>query len=63
MRGRRSPRGSSSPCRVLVVDPAVVDGDLVGDVTDVRESLHCRRGAAAGRVRRAVEAAAAGDVS
>ena len=52
--------------RLLVVDPAGVDDDLVGDVTEVRTSLcvrlHVRRGAA-DRVRRAVDAVTAGDGS
>lgn len=41
--------------RLLVVDPAEVDDDLVRDVTEIRTSLYGRR-AAANRVRRAVEA-------
>jgi predicted site-specific integrase-resolvase len=49
--------------RLLVVDPAGVDNDLVRDVTEVLTVLCARlygRGAAAGRVRRAVEAAIGG---
>ncbi|MEV7228967.1 IS607 family transposase [Polymorphospora sp. NPDC051019] len=45
--------------RLLVVDPAEVDDDLVGDVTEILTSLCARlygRRAAADRVRRAVEA-------
>ncbi|MEU2166207.1 IS607 family transposase [Micromonospora chersina] len=45
--------------RLLVVDPAEVDDDLVGDVTEILTSLCVRlygRRAAANRVRRAVEA-------
>ncbi|MEV4134986.1 IS607 family transposase [Dactylosporangium sp. NPDC049742] len=45
--------------RLLVVDPAEVDDDLVGDVTEILTSLCARlygRRAAANRVRRAVEA-------
>ncbi|MFI7283680.1 IS607 family transposase [Micromonospora chersina] len=46
--------------RLLVVDPAEVDDDLVPDVTEILTSLCARlygRRAAANRVRRAVEAA------
>jgi predicted site-specific integrase-resolvase len=46
--------------RLLVVDPAEVDDDLVGDVTEILTSLCARlygRRAAANRARRAVEAA------
>lgn len=46
--------------RLLVVDPAEVDDDLVGDVTEILTSLCARLygpGAAANRARRAVEAA------
>ncbi|MFI7575812.1 IS607 family transposase [Micromonospora sp. NPDC049497] len=46
--------------RLLVVDPAVVDDDLVGDVTEILTSSCARlygRRAAANRARRAVEAA------
>lgn len=49
--------------RLLVVDPAEVDDDLVGDVTEILTSLCARlygRRAAADRARRAV-AAATGD--
>jgi predicted site-specific integrase-resolvase len=49
--------------RLLVVDPAEVDGDLVRDVTEILTSLCARlygRRAAADRARRAVEAAAEG---
>jgi predicted site-specific integrase-resolvase len=45
--------------RLLVVDPGEVDGDLVGDVTEILTSLCARlygRRAAANRARRAVEA-------
>jgi predicted site-specific integrase-resolvase len=45
--------------RLLVVDPAEVDDDLVGDVTEILTSLCARlygRRAAANRVRRAVDA-------
>lgn len=45
--------------RLLVVDPAEVDDDLVGDVTEILTSLCARlygRRAAANRARRAVEA-------
>lgn len=50
--------------RLLVVDPAEVDDDLVRDVTEILTSLCARlygRRAAANRARRAVEAATAGD--
>lgn len=46
--------------RLLVVDPAAVDADLVRDVTEILTSLCARlygRRAAASRARRAVEAA------
>jgi len=46
--------------RLLVVDPAGVDDDLVGDVTEILTSLCARlygRRGAANRARRAVEAA------
>ncbi|MFE9690933.1 IS607 family transposase [Micromonospora sp. NPDC005806] len=49
--------------RLLVVDPAEVDDDLVRDVTEVLTSLCARlygRRAAADRVRRAVDAATGG---
>jgi putative resolvase len=50
--------------RLLVVDPAEVDDDLVGDVTEILTSLcvrlYGRRGAAS-RAARAVAAATAGD--
>lgn len=49
--------------RLLVVDPAEVDDDLVRDVTEILTSLCARlygRRAAANRARRAVEAATAG---
>ncbi|GIJ27464.1 IS607 family transposase [Micromonospora qiuiae] len=49
--------------RLLVVDPAEVDDDLVRDVTEILTSLCARRygrRAAANRVRRAVEAATGG---
>ncbi|PMR58884.1 IS607 family transposase [Verrucosispora sp. ts21] len=49
--------------RLLVVDPAGVDDDLVRDVTEVLTSLCARlygRRAAASRARRAVEAATGG---
>ncbi|MEU5940854.1 IS607 family transposase [Micromonospora sp. NPDC047548] len=49
--------------RLLVVDPAEVDDDLVGDVTEILTSLCARlygRRAAANRARRAVEAATEG---
>ncbi|WP_091279513.1 IS607 family transposase [Micromonospora haikouensis] len=49
--------------RLLVVDPAGVDDDLVRDVTEILTSLCARlhgRSAAADRVRRAVEAATEG---
>lgn len=42
--------------RLLVVDPAEVDDDLVRDVTEILTSLYGRR-AGANRARRAVEAA------
>ncbi|MEW2330634.1 IS607 family transposase, partial [Micromonospora chersina] len=45
--------------QLLVVDPAEVDDDLVGDVTEILTSLCVRlygRRAAGNRVRRAVEA-------
>ncbi|MEO3779907.1 IS607 family transposase [Micromonospora sp. B11E3] len=50
--------------RVLVADPAVVDDDLVRDVTEIVTSLCARlygRGAAASRARRAVEAVTGDD--
>ncbi|MEO3922420.1 IS607 family transposase [Micromonosporaceae bacterium B7E4] len=50
--------------RLLVVDPAEVDDDLVRDVTEILTSLCARlygRRAAANRARRAVEAATIGD--
>ena len=50
--------------RLLVVDPAEVDDDLVRDVTEILTSLCARlygRRAAANRARRAVAAATAGD--
>jgi predicted site-specific integrase-resolvase len=51
--------------RLLVVDPAEVDDDLVGDVTEILTCL-CAclygRGAAADRARRAVQAATGGPV-
>lgn len=50
--------------RLLVVDPAEVDDDLVRDVTEILTSLCARlygRRAAANRARRAVEAATKGD--
>ncbi|MCM0676397.1 IS607 family transposase [Micromonospora phytophila] len=50
--------------RLLVVDPAEVDDDLVGDVTEILTSLCARlygRRAAANRARRAVEAATGAD--
>jgi predicted site-specific integrase-resolvase len=46
--------------RLLVVDPAEVDDDLVGDVTEILTSLCARlygRRAGASRVRRAIDAA------
>lgn len=49
--------------RLLVVDPAEVDDDLVRDVTEILTSLCARlygRRAAADRARRAVEAATEG---
>ncbi|MBM0240530.1 IS607 family transposase, partial [Micromonospora sp. ATA32] len=51
--------------RLLVVDPAVVDDDLVRDVTEILTSLCARlygRRAAANRASRAVAAATAGDL-
>ncbi|MFB6398711.1 IS607 family transposase, partial [Polymorphospora sp. 2-325] len=51
--------------RLLVVDPAGVDDDLVGDVTEILTSLCVRlygRRVAADRVRRAVEAVTGGPV-
>ena len=51
---------AASGRRLLVVDPAVVDEDLVGDVTEILTSLCARLygpGAAAGRAARAVGAA------
>ena len=50
---------AASGRRLLVVDPSGVDGDLVGDVTEILTSLCDRlygRGAAADRARRAVRA-------
>ncbi|GAA4263813.1 hypothetical protein GCM10022255_111760 [Dactylosporangium darangshiense] len=47
--------------RLLVVDPAAVDDDLVRDVTEMLTSMCARlygRRAAASRARRAIEAAA-----
>jgi predicted site-specific integrase-resolvase len=52
--------------RLLVADPAEVDDDLVGDVTEILTSLCARlygRGAAANRASRAVAAATAADES
>ncbi|RZU74465.1 putative resolvase [Micromonospora kangleipakensis] len=52
--------------RLLVVDPAGVDDDLVRDVTEILTSLCARlygRRGAAGRASRAVAAATAGDLS
>ena len=52
--------------RLLVVDPAEVDDDLVRDVAEILTSLCARlygRRAAADRVARAVAAATAGDLS
>lgn len=52
---------SAQDRRLLVVDPAEVDDDLVRDVTEILTSLCARlygRRAAANRARRAVEAAA-----
>jgi predicted site-specific integrase-resolvase len=51
--------------RLLVVDPAEVDDDLLRDVTEILTSLCARlygRRAAANRARRAVQAVTAGDV-
>ncbi|WP_346535931.1 IS607 family transposase [Micromonospora sp. DPT] len=50
--------------RLLVVDPAEVDDDLVGDVTEILTSMCARlygRRAAANRAERAVAAATLGD--
>jgi predicted site-specific integrase-resolvase len=50
--------------RLLVVDPAEVDDDLVRDVTEMLTSLCARlygRRAGANRARRAIDAATAGD--
>jgi predicted site-specific integrase-resolvase len=50
---------SAPGSRLLVVDPAEVDEDLVGEVTEILASLCARlygRGAAADRAARAVEA-------
>ena len=55
---------AASGRRLLVVDPAGVDDDLVRDVTEILTSLCARRygrRAAADRAARAVAAAAAGD--
>ena len=55
---------AASGRRLLVVDPADVDDDLVGDVTEVLTSLCARRygrGAAANRAARAVAAATGED--
>jgi putative resolvase len=52
--------------RLVVVDPAEVDDDLVRDVTEMLASLCAGlygRRVAAGRASRAVAAAAAGDES
>jgi predicted site-specific integrase-resolvase len=52
--------------RLLVVDPAEVDADLVRDVTEILTSLCARlygRRAAANRAQRAVAAAVTGDGS
>jgi putative resolvase len=52
--------------RLLVVDPAEVDDDLVGDVTEILTSLCARlygRGAAANRASRAVAAATAEELA
>ncbi|PWR16121.1 IS607 family transposase [Micromonospora sicca] len=52
--------------RLLVVDPAGVDDDLVSDVTEILTSLCARlygRRAAASRAERAVAAATAGDTA
>ena len=49
--------------RLLVVDPAEVDDDLVGDVTEILTSLCARlygRRAAGNRARRAIDAATSG---
>ena len=49
--------------RLLVVDPAEVDDDLVGDVTEILTSLCARlygRRGAANRARRAIDAATSG---
>src|SRR5450631_1464002 len=57
---------SASGRRLLVVDPAEVDDDLVGDVTEILTSLCARlygRRAAANRAARAVAAATAEDLS
>ncbi|MEO3742993.1 IS607 family transposase [Plantactinospora sp. B5E13] len=51
--------------RLLVVDPAEVDDDLVRDVTEILTSLCARlsgRRSAANRARRAVEVATGGDL-
>lgn len=50
-------------CEVVVVDSAVVDDDLVGDVTEILTSMCARlygKRAAANRAKRAVAAAADG---
>ena len=55
---------AASGRRLLVVDPAEVDDDLVRDVTEILTSLCARlygRRAAADRAARAVAAATAGD--
>ena len=52
--------------KLLVMDPAGADGDLVRDVTEILTSLCARlygRRGAAGRAARAVAAATAGDPS
>jgi len=57
---------AASGRRLLVVDPAEVDDDLVGDVTEILTSLCARlygRRAAANRAARAVAAATAEDLS
>ena len=57
---------AASGRRLLVVDPAEVDDDLVGDVTEILTSLCARlygRRAAADRAARAVAAATAEDPS
>jgi predicted site-specific integrase-resolvase len=57
---------SASGRRLLVVDPAEVDDDLVGDVTEILTSLCARlygRRAAANRAARAVAAATAPEPS